>query len=233
MEEATQIGIDYTRQSGIVPEDRLNFTVGIIGVGGIGSPAALALVKMGVPSLYLYDFDKVEEHNIPNQMYRMKDIGEFKVDALRRSLREYNPTCMISSVRDAFDVTSPVDCSVIVIAVDSMKARSEIWQILKDCPTKPQLLIDARMGGQSGLIETCVLSDPMSVMRYEDTLYDDEGAVPLPCTEKAIIFTVFEMAAKISKIVQLFAISKRVPKTVVFSLESWNQFVEKEDDGVE
>ena len=63
----------------------------IIGCGAIGSTIAEMLVRLGIESINLYDFDTVSEHNITNQMFRNEDIGKNKVDALEEILLGINP----------------------------------------------------------------------------------------------------------------------------------------------
>lgn len=65
--------------------------VHIIGCGAVGSTVAELLVRSGVDNITLYDYDRVEAHNIANQMYRAADIGKLKVEALRDLLLEINP----------------------------------------------------------------------------------------------------------------------------------------------
>lgn len=68
-------------------EDRIH----IIGCGSVGSTIAENLARCGIQKMTLWDFDKVEEHNIVNQMFRIQDVGKPKVEALRDLLTEINP----------------------------------------------------------------------------------------------------------------------------------------------
>jgi tRNA A37 threonylcarbamoyladenosine dehydratase len=54
-----------------------------IGCGAVGSFTAFALAKMGVGSIKVYDPDRVEIHNLPNQMFAAQDCGLYKAEALR------------------------------------------------------------------------------------------------------------------------------------------------------
>ena len=61
----------------------------IIGAGATGSFTALTLAKMGFSELTVFDFDTVEEHNLPNQFYRTSDLGKPKVLALQEIIRDF------------------------------------------------------------------------------------------------------------------------------------------------
>lgn len=65
----------------------------IVGCGSVGSTLAENLARCGLTNFTLWDFDKVENHNIVNQMFRAKDVGKLKVEALRDILCEINPEC--------------------------------------------------------------------------------------------------------------------------------------------
>ena len=67
-------------------EQLLDSRVLIIGLGGLGSPAALYLAAAGVGSLVLVDFDKVDLSNLQRQIIHRSDrIGSLKVDSARQS----------------------------------------------------------------------------------------------------------------------------------------------------
>lgn len=63
----------------------------IIGCGSVGSTVAALLARLGVTKFVLYDFDRVEAHNLANQMFIHKDIKTEKVDAVKRIITEINP----------------------------------------------------------------------------------------------------------------------------------------------
>ena len=66
-------------------------TVAICGCGGLGSTIAVALTRIGVGHLHLIDFDRVDMTNLNRQQYFLKDLGQYKPEALRSNLRQINP----------------------------------------------------------------------------------------------------------------------------------------------
>jgi molybdopterin/thiamine biosynthesis adenylyltransferase len=66
----------------------------VIGLGGLGSAAALYLAGAGIGRLVLSDLDRVDRSNLQRQiLYRSADVGRAKLDAAADSLRALNPEC--------------------------------------------------------------------------------------------------------------------------------------------
>lgn len=106
--------------------EMVNAPVHIIGCGSVGSTVAENLVRCGVTRLVLWDFDKVESHNIANQMFREQDVGKLKVDALKDILVEINPDLegRIDTKPDGWK--GKILSGFIFLAVDSIELRREI-----------------------------------------------------------------------------------------------------------
>ena len=67
----------------------------ILGCGSVGSLAALELARAGVGHFILADADIVEYHNVCRHQCGIEDVGDFKVFALKRRIRNINPKAEI------------------------------------------------------------------------------------------------------------------------------------------
>ena len=54
-------------------------TVAIIGAGGLGNIIASSISCIGLKTIYIVDFDEIEEHNLHRQFnFSIEDIGKKK-----------------------------------------------------------------------------------------------------------------------------------------------------------
>lgn len=65
--------------------------VALIGLGAIGSMVAEALAHSGINKIGLWDSDTIEPGNICRSTYSLQDLGESKVQAIAKKLRNINP----------------------------------------------------------------------------------------------------------------------------------------------
>lgn len=208
--------MDYTRHSGIVNMQRIQTnSVTLIGAGAIGSFTALTLTKMGITKLEVFDEDGVSEHNLPNQFYRIQDIGQFKVDALQDIVEDFSE--QVITVRKEMYTNQQLN-STVIVATDSMSSRRLVWeQHLKQPQTS--LYIEARMGGQFGLVYTISSKSKANVKFYENTLHSDKDSAQLPCTARSIIYNVLMLSSLISKAYASVMSDKPMPREMVFNMQ--------------
>jgi molybdopterin/thiamine biosynthesis adenylyltransferase len=102
----------------------------VIGVGGLGSPAAMALARAGVGTIGLIDPDLVETSNLHRQpLYWDQDVGTPKVDAAAARLQAERPGLRVIGRAVRFDAGSaPLldGFDVIVDGTDSAAAKFAI-----------------------------------------------------------------------------------------------------------
>ncbi|KAI3673604.1 hypothetical protein L6452_39727 [Arctium lappa] len=73
------------------------FSVAIVGIGGVGSVAAEMLTRCGIGRLLLYDYDTVELANMNRLFFRPEQVGMTKTDAAVQTLSEINPDVVLES----------------------------------------------------------------------------------------------------------------------------------------
>lgn len=92
-------------QVGIEGQQKLQSSrVLIVGLGGLGSPAAMYLAAAGVGHLVLADYDRVDLTNLQRQIvHRSADIGRPKVESARDTLLALNPLVQVSTLAERLE----------------------------------------------------------------------------------------------------------------------------------
>jgi molybdopterin/thiamine biosynthesis adenylyltransferase len=106
-------------------------TVLIIGLGGLGSAAAIYRPAGGVGRLILSDFDKVDLSNLQRQiLHHTADIGRPKTESARERLSALNPgvslTLIDHALEDADLLARTRESDVVVDATDNFRSRFAI-----------------------------------------------------------------------------------------------------------
>ena len=109
----------------------LNAKALIIGLGGLGSPAALYLAASGVGEITLCDHDDVELSNLQRQiLHRTAAIGQPKVASAQATLRAINPDIRCIPIATRVDATQlhelVSDTDVILDCSDNFATRYAI-----------------------------------------------------------------------------------------------------------
>jgi molybdopterin/thiamine biosynthesis adenylyltransferase len=125
-----EIGIDGQKKL-------MNAIVGIVGMGGLGCPAAQSLVMAGIGKLLLIDGDTVELSNLHRQpLHGEGDIGKMKVKSAEETLSKINSATSIQIINEYLDEQNGLDlirnCDVIIDATDNIKTRQLIDQFSKE-----------------------------------------------------------------------------------------------------
>jgi len=146
-----------------IKEKLSNYTIGIAGVGGLGSNCAASLVRAGIVHLVIADFDVVSESNLNRQFYFPDQIGHKKVDALAENLYRINPLLeLIISDKKLVPATIVElfsTCDVIVEAFDGKEQKQMLIEtVLEHFPQKPIVIGMGMAGwGSNNLIKTEIL----------------------------------------------------------------------------
>ena len=106
----------------------LGARVMVVGLGGLGCPAAMYLASAGVGQLVLVDHDRVELSNLQRQIaHPFAAIGEAKVDSAARTLRGLNSDIEVLTIAARLEggllVDSVQRVDLVVDASDNLKTR--------------------------------------------------------------------------------------------------------------
>lgn len=105
----------------------------IVGLGGLGCPAADLLARAGVERLGLVDFDHVEPSNLDRQtLYTPADVDRPKVEAAAERLRAVAPGVRLESHPRPFEAGMVEGYDVVLDGTDDPGGRALIHQACLD-----------------------------------------------------------------------------------------------------
>lgn len=148
-------------------QDRLlDSTALIVGLGGLGCPAAMYLAAAGVGHLILADFDTVEITNLQRQIaHRTADIGRPKVESAAETIEAINPEVRLTRVTERLDADLLGklirDVDIVLDGTDNFDTRF--------------MVNDACVAHRKRLVSGAAIQMEGQIMVYEPNL--DEG----PC----------------------------------------------------
>lgn len=191
------------RQLDIIPLEKLDTPITVIGAGAIGSLVVMTLAKMGFENLSVWDFDIVSVENMSCQWYGFDDIKKPKVEALAAAIKR---DCRIDlkTHNEKFEGTGAQIQTlgkIVITAVDSMAVRQTIWNACKD-NGRIFWYIDPRMAAEYALSFVMNPNNTADITSYEKTLYTDQNAVEERCTAKATMYTSTLIAGYVCKAVK-------------------------------
>lgn len=177
----SSLTVDYRRQLEVFQPFGFNKSVDIIGAGATGSHVAYILAKMGVTKMRVFDFDTVEEHNVPNQLYSLADVGKPKVEALR-DIIEKMTSVKIEAVNLKIEGGVKYTAgNIVYLLTDTMKSRRDIFSNFLKLKPQVELVVETRMGADNGRVYAFSPFRPSQAAEWEKTLYEDSDAETSLC----------------------------------------------------
>lgn len=98
----------------------------IVGCGSVGSTVAENLARIGLEKFTLWDFDKVEQHNIANQMFTNEHVGRSKAECLQEILQKINPDIAKCTKIETKGWNGQTMSGYIFLCVDNIEVRKKI-----------------------------------------------------------------------------------------------------------
>lgn len=129
----------YSRNKGILELNVLESKrVMIVGLGSFGSQIAIELAKAGVGHFALFDFDRVELHNLARHTCTTKDLGRLKTDAIYDAIIGKNPYAEVD--RFPVNINKNIDnglldeevekADIVICATDNNQSRFNLSKAL-------------------------------------------------------------------------------------------------------
>lgn len=178
------VSLDTSRHDSIFDAGKFHQRrIDVIGVGATGSKLVLGLAKLGIQNIHVWDFDRVEPHNLANQTYLQRDIGRLKTDALADMVREATGGTLAAH-HEKWE-GQPLGEFVFAMP-DTMAARRDIFDALRFKPDTKRVF-DSRMGVGEAQLYSYRPTHPRDRVAYEGTLFSDDAAeVPVSACGTAI-----------------------------------------------
>lgn len=145
-------------------------SVGIAGLGGLGSAVSIALARMGVGELVLVDYDVVEPSNLNRQSYFVDQIGMAKTEALSKILGDINPYVSLITHKTELDKSNIPEIfgevDVVVECFDRAEDKAMILEVVGE--TLPGTYVVGASGlagyGDSNSIQTWRAGDRIFII---------------------------------------------------------------------
>ncbi len=128
----------------------------VIGIGGVGSWAAEAMVRNAVGTLTLIDLDNIAESNVNRQIHALEgEFGKAKITAMAQRMRAINPSCQVQEIEDFITpdnvaklLNFPLEmkADIILDCIDDAKAKIALAAFCQS--TKTPLIMAGAAGGR-------------------------------------------------------------------------------------
>tara|TARA_B110000444_G_scaffold236374_1_gene248205 strand:- start:32 stop:778 length:747 start_codon:yes stop_codon:yes gene_type:complete len=166
----------------------LDSRVLLVGLGGLGCPAAMYLASSGVGELVVVDNDEVDLSNLQRQIaHTTADIGKLKAESVKDSVLALNPNINVTSITERLSgqvLAEQVRAADIVIdASDNFSTR---FEINRSCVNYGVPLVSGaaiRGEGQLIVFDSRNRNSPCYRCLYDDNVNDDD----LSCTESGVL----------------------------------------------
>jgi molybdopterin/thiamine biosynthesis adenylyltransferase len=178
---------------------------------------------MGIKDIRMYDFDTVEPHNVPNQLFGYNDVGTSKIEAMMKILHnqiewdENSDNSILTSQENTFKFVTPdyqevcgkiekitkenfsqlIENGYVFCLVDSMSARKDLFECCK-YNIKIKAFFETRIGTDSLRVYRLNPSMWKQVEEYESTLYSDEESEESFCATPQTIVATSNTAASLA-----------------------------------
>ncbi|WP_199170183.1 molybdopterin-synthase adenylyltransferase MoeB [Hydrogenovibrio sp. SC-1] len=159
----------------------------IIGLGGLGSPAALYLAAAGIGTLTLVDFDTVDDSNLQRQIIHTENqLGQAKVISAKKQLEDLNRHIQIHTISHQLNETELNDlvqqADILLDCTDNFTSR---YALNKACFQHKKPLVSGaaiRWEGQLTTYDFRVENTPCYQCLYKSSSTENET-----CSQNGVV----------------------------------------------
>ena len=224
--------ISYIRQTDLFNPINQKYNIVMLGAGSLGSFITLNLAKLGFENISVYDFDIVTSYNLPNQFFRIQDVGKKKVVALKEIVKDFaDIDITIFDEKVTNETLLPVGLNtVFILTFDSLQERKKIFEMLK--VYEGGYVMDARCGGEGYNLQLIDLHNEDEMKQWEKSFEGEP--TPLPCGAKSIIYTNLNLASEVCNIIKKLNNDEERPTRFFRHMKGYriiqNQGIKKENN---
>ncbi len=170
-------------QIGIEGQEKLlKARVLVVGLGGLGSSAAMYLAASGVGHMLIADYDHVDLSNLQRQpIHNTESIDMCKTESAQKTLHRLNPDIEITPINQKMDLDllhrHVMDVDVVVDATDNFAVRYAINKACRHARTPLVHGAAIRMEGQLSVFDAREAESPCYQCLYTEGTYVDESCV--------------------------------------------------------
>ena len=154
----------------------------VVGIGGLGSPAAIYLASAGIGTLTICDGDAVDLTNLQRQIAHRSDaVGIAKVESARRTLAALNPEVEIRALAERVDAARLTELArAAVVVLDCSDNFATRHAINRACAAQRRPLVSGaavRFEGQLAVFDLRAAASPCYACLFPEHGGDED----MPC----------------------------------------------------
>lgn len=158
----------------------------------------MALSKVGIPTIEVWDADEVAPENIGGQAFPDNLLGMHKVEAVTHLCTSF--TKIIQRPR-MFGPKNKIDADIVVVGVDNMWGREMVYEAFLQSK-RAKVLIDGRIGGLWWRVCSADKAHKKSLDAYGRSLYPQADGIQLSCAQGPTIDVALSVVAQIVQTVR-------------------------------
>lgn len=149
----------------------------VVGAGGLGSPALMALAGAGVGTIKVVDGDRLEISNLARQnLYEFQDVGKQKAVLAEEALRKRNPFIRVESQTERVEYDNAQDIlqgyNVVLDCTDNFKTKYLLHDV---CQHLKIPLVQASLYKYEGEVEVFLPDKMRPCLRCHFPQIPEEG----------------------------------------------------------